>query len=144
MFIALVIPAFPMGRRARIWRALAMRRIGSKAAFEFLSMGLAIAAPGVADAQAAHGDFGLRSQASIRLSVSVAPRFESPSASSQRDPSGGQSTRFASNAPSLHYSVKVYPAQPALHGADDGKPTDARSETRQAVRTGVLFLIIPE
>jgi hypothetical protein len=121
-------------------------RILSKTALALLSMGLAIAAPGFVDAQAAHGDFGAKSQASIRINVSVAPRFESPSALPRADPSEAPSgsIRFASNAPGLRYSVETYPAQPAPPELRSGTAAGASSETRQADRTRVLVLIVPE
>lgn len=108
----------------------------SKAALtvRLLSLALAIAIPGSADGQSARGDFAASSQATIRISVSVAPRFQSPRSGSpaQSGPADASAglTRLSSNAPALRYSVSVYPPQ--------------RAEGSQPGRASVLYLIIPD
>jgi len=126
-----------------------------------LSFGLAMVAPGNGDAQAVHGDYGARSQATFRISVSVAPRFQgslSTSLHQNEPPANGLAglTRFASNAPSLRYSLLVYPA-PGREGApstsdpvaprhetEAPRPKEAKSEALQANRASVLILIVPD
>ena len=135
-----------------------MQRIMSKVATSFLSVPLAIGASGAADAQAVRGDFGARSEASIRISVSVAPRFQgNPSTSLVRNgpvSASAQTIPFHSNAPGLRYSVSVYPAKNSrddvtigealsrTYETDAAKPNAAGSEPGEEGR--ILFLIIPD
>ena len=116
---------------------MAMQRIMSKAALAagLASFPLAMVAPSAADAQAVHGAFGARSEASIRISVSVAPRFQgNPSASQSQDgplDASAQMSPFHSNAPGLRYSVSI---SPVTNSQDSKAPQSDR----------VLFLIIPD
>jgi hypothetical protein len=135
-----------------------VRQSETALAVRLMGLGLTIAGCCSADAQPARGDFGARSEATIRISVSVAPRFQSRRSASadENGASADALTRFASNAPNLRYSVRALPALPAEGGLAKSDPLARRSDAngghanlaesgpQQAERAGVLYLIIPD
>ena len=123
-----------------------------------MALGVTIAGCCSADAQPARGDFGAKSEATIRISVSVVPRFLSsrPASTGDNDSSANALTSFAANAPTLRYSVRAMPAFPAegslaesdpsarQSDANGGNANSADSPAQQTERAGVLYLIVPD
>jgi hypothetical protein len=130
-----------------------LRESATALALRLMGLSLSIALSCSADAQGAHGDFGARSEAAIRISVSVAPRFKSNAFASAGDDGfhANAPAGFASNSPALRYSVRALPALPAKDGLATSVPSAGRSDAdgdgsplQRAERVRVLYLIVPD
>lgn len=86
-----------------------------------------------ASAQSASTRPGVRSEATIQIRVSVAPRFMTSNRTTTE--SGGVSTNIASNAPGLRYKV-IAQQDMAGGGGPTGRAQSAPSST--------LLLIVPD
>jgi hypothetical protein len=121
---------------------------------------VALGAPASGSAVAMRGEFGPRSQADIRISVSVAPRFHgalsgAPGVDQEAASIPGRAA-LRSNAPTLRYSVLAYPASVAeaargpqhdlgaRQGSGNPSASSARSLPGQSADPGVLLLIVPD
>ena len=103
-----------------------------KFAARALALILGAAVSGVAAAQSSHGQMGPQSRASIRISISVPPRFApSPAVSTGRGEADLASYRMTSNAPALRYTLTADPAG----GSESGRPGDGSLP---------LLLIVPD
>jgi hypothetical protein len=121
-------------------------------------LGLALFAPGTAHAQLARGEMGPQSQAAVRISVSVAPRFELKRAAMAANSinfegaNAGQSLAVTSSAPGLRYSVQpvgktTCPADSAAERTQQdparscGSPAQS-SEPKRSAR--LLLMVVPD
>ncbi|HJR82852.1 MAG TPA: hypothetical protein VJ775_02890 [Sphingomicrobium sp.] len=83
-----------------------------------------------ASAQSMYGTMGAKSQAEVRISVRVMPRFtlKAESAARQAARPDGRAITLASNAPGLRYALVTQPA----------------AATRRSGRERLLVLVVPD
>src|SRR4051794_21740924 len=122
----------------------------NRAAIRFGAVGLNLAlfAPATAHAQPARGEMGAQSGAAVRISVTVAPRFELERAAMAAnsiifDGANAGQLLAASNAPGLRYSIQsigrsTCPADSTAEGARQnlagtcGSPAQSNKADRAA------------
>ena len=100
----------------------------------FLSvLGFLVDVPGAA-AKPGHGAIGAQSQADVRISVSVLPRFKAEPAYKSKDASSNAegTALLAINAPNLRYSVIRL------------GPNDERFRNSSRTSPGNLLLVVPD
>ena len=101
-----------------------------------VALGHGVLIPASVSAQPANTRLEARAEATIQISVSVAPRFTT---SNRASAEGGIELNVASNAPGLRY--KVIAQRPDM--ADDG-PLQVLAGSTQPAKSSTLFLIVPD
>jgi hypothetical protein len=117
-----------------------------------VSSSFALLVPSSARCQSLHGQLGAQSRASIRISVSVAPRFVIRGDASSLDASGvdraraGQGeVRVASNAPAMRYTIITETAPMAMidvSGKTERRSQDLQSGSEKAAPP--LLIVVPD
>lgn len=118
----------------------------------FVSSSFVLLVSSSARCQSLHGELGAQSRASIRISVSVAPRFVIRSGASSPDApridrarAGWGEVRFASNAPAMRYTIITETAPMAMIDVSDTK--ERRSEGLQSASAKTappIFIVVPD
>lgn len=117
-----------------------------------VSSSFALLAPSGARCQSLHGQLGVQSQATIRISVSVAPRFvikaedgsqDAPRVDSAR--SGRGDVRFESNAPNMRYTVITESAQMTIVDMLEATERSSHGRLSASERTAPpVFIVVPD
>jgi hypothetical protein len=117
-----------------------------------VSSNLALLVPTSARCQSLRGQLGPQSRASIRISVSVAPRFMIKGEASSPDAprvdaagAGRSDVQFASNAPGMRYTVIAEAAPMTMVDVPDAterRSHDLQSASKEAAPP--IFIVVPD